>query len=278
MHNLSGRLRARAPTPATSTAPAVALGVRAGASTGSGDVDLEFRRAPRTVDADTGSGRRADRRPARPESYNVDVDTGSGTEDVDVPPRSEEHPAAARPTPARATSRSVATPAPRAGTSYAGDLGRVLQRLLPARVRRLRARRGGRGQALAAARLAGCPDGGELLDAPCGFGRHAIPLARAGYRVDRRRPLEVLLDEARRRAGGERWPKFVNADYRELPFKDGSFDAALNLYTSLGYLGDEEDTRALAAIRRVLRAGGRLVIETMHRDRLVQMVRTATGG
>ena len=127
-------------------------------------------------------------------------------------------------------------------------------------------------QALAAARLAGCPDGGELLDAPCGFGRHAIPLARAGYKVTGVDRSTVLLDEARRRAGGERWPKFVNADYRELPFKDASFDAALNLYTSLGYLGDEEDTRALASIRRVLREGGRLVIETMHRDRLVQMV------
>ena len=127
-------------------------------------------------------------------------------------------------------------------------------------------------QALAAARLAGCPDDGELLDAPCGFGRHAIPLARAGFRVTGVDRSTVLLDEARRRAGGERWPKFVNADYRELPFKDASFDAALNLYTSLGYLGDEEDTRALASIRRVLREGGRLVIETMHRDRLVQMV------
>ncbi len=127
-------------------------------------------------------------------------------------------------------------------------------------------------QALAAARLAGCPDGGELLDAPCGFGRHAIPLARAGYRVTGVDRSTVLLDEARRRAAGERWPKFVTADYRELPLKDESFDAALNLYTSLGYLGDEEDTRALASIRRVLREGGRLVIETMHRDRLVQMV------
>ena len=127
-------------------------------------------------------------------------------------------------------------------------------------------------QALAAARLAGCPDGGELLDAPCGFGRHAIPLARAGYKVTGVDRSTVLLDEARRRAGSERWPKFVSADYRELPFKDASFDAALNLYTSLGYLGDEEDTRALASIRRVLREGGRLVIETMHRDRLVQMV------
>jgi SAM-dependent methyltransferase len=61
----------------------------------------------------------------------------------------------------------------------------------------------------------------------------------------------------------------VRADYRELPFGDASFDAAINLFTSLGYLGDEEDTRALAEIGRVLRPGARLVLELMHRDRLV---------
>jgi SAM-dependent methyltransferase len=125
-------------------------------------------------------------------------------------------------------------------------------------------------QALAAARLSGCPDGGDLLDVPCGFGRHVIPLARAGYRavgVDRS---PALLDEAKRRAGHERWPKLAVADYRELPFADESFDAALNLFSSLGYLGDEGDTHVLGEIRRVLRPGARLVIEIMHRDRAVR--------
>jgi SAM-dependent methyltransferase len=124
-------------------------------------------------------------------------------------------------------------------------------------------------QALAAVRLSGCPAGGDVLDVPCGYGRHVIPLARAGYRavgVDRS---EVLLGDARRRAGHERWPKLTRADYRELPFPDGAFDAAFNLFSSLGYLGDDADTRVLAEIGRVLRPGGRLVIETMHRDHLV---------
>ena len=124
-------------------------------------------------------------------------------------------------------------------------------------------------QALAAARLAGCPDGGDLLDVPCGFGRHSVPLARAGYRVVGVDRSEALLAEARRRARGDRWPKLVRADYRELPFADGSFDAAVNLFSSLGYLGDAEDTKVLAEIRRVLRPGARLVIEIMHRDLLV---------
>ena len=125
------------------------------------------------------------------------------------------------------------------------------------------------GQALAAARLARCPEGADVLDAPCGFGRHSIPLARAGYRVVGADRSPTLLEEARRRAGGERWPKFVQADYRDLPQRDESFDLVLNLFSSLGYLGDEEDTRALAELRRVLRPEGKLVIETMHRDMLV---------
>ena len=124
-------------------------------------------------------------------------------------------------------------------------------------------------QALAAARLAGCPDGGDLLDVPCGFGRHAIPLASAGYRVTGVDRSAALLEEARRRASNMRGLKLTRADYRDLPFADASFDAAVNLFSSLGYLGDDEDTNALAEIGRVLRPGGRLVIEILHRDMLL---------
>jgi len=125
-------------------------------------------------------------------------------------------------------------------------------------------------QALAAARLAACPDGGDVLDVGCGFGRHAVPLAEAGYRIVGVDRSQTFLDEARRRAGAARWPQLVQADYRQLPFAGASFDAALNLFTSLGYLGDDEDTRVLGEIARVLRPGGRLVVETMHRDLLVR--------
>ncbi len=125
-------------------------------------------------------------------------------------------------------------------------------------------------QALGAARLAACPDGGDVVDVPCGFGRHSLALARAGYRVVGVDRSQALLDEARRRAGHERWPKLVAADYRKLPFADESFDAAANLFSSLGYLGDEGDTQVLGEIRRVLRPDARLVIETVHRDQVVR--------
>ena len=93
-----------------------------------------------------------------------------------------------------------------------------------------------REQALAAATLADVEPGAEVLDCPCGFGRHAIPLAEAAYRVTGLDRSETQLAEAARRRGDAEWPRLVRGDYRALPFYDASFDAALNLFTSLGYL------------------------------------------
>jgi SAM-dependent methyltransferase len=124
-------------------------------------------------------------------------------------------------------------------------------------------------EALAAARLAGQEPGADVLDAPCGYGRHSIPLAAAGYHVVGVDRSEVLLDEARRRAGDGEWPRWVHGDHRELPLEAESFDAVLCLFSSLGYRGEDGDARTLAGFHRVLRPGGRLVVETMHRDRLM---------
>lgn len=127
-----------------------------------------------------------------------------------------------------------------------------------------------REQALSAVELAEIQPGAEVLDCPCGFGRHAIPLAEAGYLVTGLDRSETLLAEAVRRRGDAERPKLVRGDYRELPFEDGSFDAVLNLFTSLGYLERDEDVGVLRELRRVLRAGGALIVETGHRDALAR--------
>src|SRR5262249_48951308 len=124
-------------------------------------------------------------------------------------------------------------------------------------------------QALAAARLAGVEPGQDPIDLPCGVGRHAIPLARAGFAVTGIDRSATLREEARRRADSVSGCTLVTGDYRSLPFADGSFDGAVCLFTSLGYLGDEQDTHVLAEIGRVLRPGTRLVIEIAHRDTIV---------
>jgi SAM-dependent methyltransferase len=128
-------------------------------------------------------------------------------------------------------------------------------------------------EALAAAALAGAAPGARVLDAPCGFGRHSIPLADAGYEVVGVDRSADQLVEARARAGPRTNPAFVEADLRRLPFADGQFDCALNLFTSIGYLGEEQDLAALQELHRVLRATAGLVVETMHRDRFASIFR-----
>lgn len=130
-----------------------------------------------------------------------------------------------------------------------------------------------RAEAEAAARLAEVPPGAEILDCPCGFARHALVLAEAGYRVTGADRSQVQLAEARRRCGAAEWPRLVRADYRELPFPDASFDAVLCLFTSLGYLDRAGDVGVLAEFRRVLRPGCAVIVETMHRDRLARVFR-----
>ena len=130
-----------------------------------------------------------------------------------------------------------------------------------------------RGEALGAVALTGVAPGAEILDCPTGFARHAMVLAEAGYRVTGLDRSETMLAEAERRRGDSDWPQLVRGDYRELPFPDASFDAVLNLFSSLGMLERDEDIGVLREFRRVLRPGGALILETGHRDAIAHFSR-----
>jgi ubiquinone/menaquinone biosynthesis C-methylase UbiE len=127
-------------------------------------------------------------------------------------------------------------------------------------------------EAAAAARLAGVEPPAEILDAPGGFGRHSIPLAEAGFQVTSIDRSAVQQEEGRRRADDAEWPRFVQADFRELPFDEATFDAVLCLFSSIGYRGEDADRQTFGEFLRVLRPGGALVIETLHRDRLMTIL------
>ncbi|MEU7763988.1 class I SAM-dependent methyltransferase [Nocardia sp. NPDC049190] len=101
------------------------------------------------------------------------------------------------------------------------------------------------------------PPGARILDVPCGFGRHAGPLSRRGYRVVGIDNSPKQLDDARRR-----YPDcaFVLTDMRTPPA--GPYDAILNLWISFGFFDTRaEDSAALAAWADVLVPGGKLVME-----------------
>ena len=104
----------------------------------------------------------------------------------------------------------------------------------------------------------------HILDLACGWGRHLRLLRQGGHDVT---GVDLSLPLLRRADVEE---GLVCADMLHLPFASASFDVVLNLATSLGlFLDDDPALAALAQVRRVLRPGGRLLIEGMHRDDVV---------
>ena len=118
--------------------------------------------------------------------------------------------------------------------------------------------------------LAGVTDDVDILDMPCGPGRHALPLARVGHRVVGVDATPSYLDEIRPRIDKDMQLELVEADMRTFA-RDDAFDLALNLYHSFGYFEDEaDDRRVLGNLRRSLRPGGTLVMDLMAAEQLSQ--------
>ncbi|CAM4054864.1 class I SAM-dependent methyltransferase [Saccharibacillus endophyticus] len=106
--------------------------------------------------------------------------------------------------------------------------------------------------------------GTKVLDLCCGMGRHSLSLAEKGYEVTGMDLSDVLLDEAKKTDGSEN-VNWVQGDMRELPLADEEFGAVVNLFTSFGYFKeDAEHVRVLKEIRRVLRPGGRFIVDFMN--------------
>ena len=108
--------------------------------------------------------------------------------------------------------------------------------------------------------------GDRVLDAPCGHGRISERLARRGMDVVGVDASTVFLEVARSSGAGV---QYLHGDLRALPV-DGPFDAALSWFTSFGYFDDDGNQQVLREYRRVLRSGGRLLIEMHNRDEFVR--------
>lgn len=110
--------------------------------------------------------------------------------------------------------------------------------------------------------------GDRILDLCCGAGRHLIELRRRGHRVTGLDLSAQLLAVARR---GDRQAPLARGDMRQLPFRDGSFDVVLSLFTSYGYFeSDSDNHQVLTEIARVLQPAGRFLLDYLHRDHVLR--------
>jgi SAM-dependent methyltransferase len=119
--------------------------------------------------------------------------------------------------------------------------------------------------------LLALPPGSTILDLCCGHGRHAIALAKQGYRVTGLDLSEVFLQHARSEAEAQgiqvRW---MHGDMRNIPFEN-EFDAVINIFTAFGYLeSEDEDQLVLQQVHKALKPSGHFLLETKNREWLMQ--------
>ena len=120
--------------------------------------------------------------------------------------------------------------------------------------------------------------GDRILDLACGPGRHAAELERLGGQVVGFDLSRAMLRRARERTRA----RLVRGDMRALPFRDGSFALAVNLFTSFGYfLDDEEHRLVVRQVAAALAPGGHFVLDYLNAEqvrRTVQLSEQAKGG
>ena len=105
--------------------------------------------------------------------------------------------------------------------------------------------------------------GGRALDAGCGTGFQSAVLTELGWDAHGVDVSAGLLAVARRRLPGA---AFALASVETLPYPDGRFDAIVCCGSTLSFVDDP--ARALAELGRVLRPGGRLLLDCEHRPSL----------
>jgi SAM-dependent methyltransferase len=113
-------------------------------------------------------------------------------------------------------------------------------------------------------RIGPAPAGGaRALDAGCGTGVQAALLDALGWQAHGADLSAGLLAVARRRRPGT---PLALASLEALPYPDASFGAVVCCGSTLSFVDDP--ARALAELGRVLRPGGRLLLDCEHRPSL----------
>ena len=110
-----------------------------------------------------------------------------------------------------------------------------------------------------------------ILDHGCGQGRHCSQLTEDGFSVIGFDYSKTLLNLAIREKNVRNLViPYIRGDMLYLPIKDSLFDWALSLFGSFGYLSDRENVEVLSEIRRVLKPGGKLVLDIWNKDAVLK--------
>ena len=110
---------------------------------------------------------------------------------------------------------------------------------------------------------------GRTLDLGCGFGRHSLALREGGISVVGADLSADLLARRTTLDGHARLDgRLMQADMRHLPIGVERFSTVLCLFSSFGYFDDRENQAVLTGIRRVLRPGGRILLDVMNPVRI----------
>lgn len=99
----------------------------------------------------------------------------------------------------------------------------------------------------------------RILDLACGFGRHALSLARRGFHVTGVDITKEFIQDAIQTANKEGLnAQFINADIRDLHITN-EYDVVLNLADgAIGYLeSDDENLKIFKLISKALKPGGK---------------------
>jgi SAM-dependent methyltransferase len=103
----------------------------------------------------------------------------------------------------------------------------------------------------------------RLVDVGCGTGRAACRLVERGYDVTGIDTNVEALTTARRLCEGA---TYVALDQRYVGHLRWTFDVAVVLWNSFGFLSRENDGETLHGLARVVRPGGRLLLDLYHPD------------